>query len=311
MQYRKLGKSDLNVSVVGLGTWAMGNDFWGASDDAESVNAIQSALDQGINLIDTAPVYGSGHSEKIVGKAIRGRRDEVVLATKVGIKKSGKGIYMTLKPESIRQEIEDSLRRLGTDHVDLYQIHRPDPDTPLEESLTELERLKEQGKFRYLGVSNFSRELLEQSLKSSFIISDQPHYSMLEREMENDIIPFCMDKHIGILAYGPLGGGILAGKYRAKPEFEKGDYRDRFYNFYQEPAWSKIQDLLTILKKIAESHSETIANIVIAWTIKQNGITSALVGARKMEQAVSNAGAGNVILSESEIKMINDAIPAL
>jgi len=308
MIYRTLGKSDLRVSVVGLGTWAMGNDFWGVSDDLESVRAIHAALDNGINLVDTAPVYGSGHSEEIVGKAIKGKRDEVVLATKVGIKKAGKGVYITLKPESIRQEIDDSLRRLGTDYIDLYQIHRPDPDTPLEESLNELVKLRDMGKFRYLGVSNFSRELLDKTLKTTWIVSDQPHYSMLEREIEKDILPFCLEKNIGILGYGTLGGGILTGRYKVKPEFEKGDYRDRFYDFYSEPTWSKVLKLLNILDDIASYYQHPVSNIVIAWTFHQMGITSALTGARKTEQVISNARAGNLMLKETDLKMIRDAL---
>lgn len=311
MQYRKLGQSGLNVSAVGLGTWAMGNDFWGPSEDDLSISTIHAALDAGINLIDTAPVYGSGHAEEVVGKAIRNRRGKLVLATKTGIKKSGKGIIITLKPESIRQEIEDSLRRLGTDHIDLYQIHRPDPDTPLEDSLNELIRLRDQGKFRYLGVSNFSREQLQQAKDLAFIISDQPHYSMLEREIEKEVIPYCLEQSIGILGYGTLGGGILTGRYKTRPEFEKGDYRDRFYSFYQDPAWSRIQDLLSILRKIAENHNEPVAGIVIAWTFLQHGITSALVGARKPGQAMENAKAGDIRLSDAEMRMIREAIPIL
>ena len=197
MRYKRLGNSSLEVSVVGLGTWAIGGDFWGKVDDDRSIRTIQRAVDCGINLIDTAPAYGGGHAERIVGQAIKGRRDKVVIATKCGIVKQGGRITRNLKPESIRKEVDDSLTRLGVDVIDLYQIHWPDANTPLEDTLNEMEKLRDAAKIRYIGVSNFDRKLMEEAASITEIVSLQPQYSLLDRELEKDILPFCREKGFG------------------------------------------------------------------------------------------------------------------
>jgi aryl-alcohol dehydrogenase-like predicted oxidoreductase len=307
MKYRKLGKSDLQVSTVGLGTWAIGNDFWGSVDDDESVRALQAGLDAGINLIDTAPAYGAGHAEEVVGRAIAGRRDEVVVATKVGIIRTEDDFVRNLKPDSVRQEVDDSLRRLGVDTIDLYQIHWPDPKTPIDETMTELNKAQQAGKFRYLGVSNFNIKQMEELSQFGELVSLQPHYSLLKRDIEGKVVQYCIDNDLGIVNYGTLAGGILSGKFREIPQFEDGDYRHKFYPWFKEPAWSKIQSMLDVLREIADDRGVSVAQVAINWTTQQPGITSALVGAKNPAQAESNAGGGDFELTGEEIERINAA----
>lgn len=305
MDYRTLGTSQLSVSEVGLGTWAMGNDFWGQVDDEQSIRAIQEALDSGINLIDTAPAYGAGHAEELVGKAIQGRRDDVVLATKVGILRSEDDFIHELSPESMRREVEDSLRRLGVETIDLYQIHWPDPDTPLEDSMAELRKMKDAGKIRYIGVSNFTVELLRQARELAEVVSVQPQYSLLHRKEESSLLPYCAKNKIGVLGYGSLAGGILTGKFRDIPDFEEGDRRNHFYRLFKEPVWSRVQELLDELRAIAAERSVPVAQVSINWAVAQKGVTSALVGAKNPKQARSNAAAGEWSLSEEELTRIS------
>ena len=308
MQRRRLGTSDLDVSVVGLGTWAMGDDFFGNVDDKQSIEAIQSAIDSGINLIDTAPAYGAGHSEEVVGRGIKGRREEIVLATKVGIIRTPDGGFeRNLKPESIRQEIEDSLGRLGVDTIDLYQIHWPDPKTPMEDSLEALVKIREQGKVRYLGVSNFDTGQMNQAEEQAGIVSLQPQYSLLVRQAEDELLPFCREHDLGILSYGTLAGGILTGKFKEIPELPEGDYRDQFYQFLKEPEWTAIQGLLNEIRAIAEELGVTPAQVSARWAIQQPGITTALVGAKNADQAAANAKAGEFELEKSHLDRIEEA----
>ncbi|MDD5634320.1 MAG: aldo/keto reductase, partial [Candidatus Omnitrophica bacterium] len=213
MKYRKIGNSDLEVSVVALGTWVFGGDSWGVADDTMSVKVAEKAIEKGINFIDTAPVYGSGRSEEIVGKAIQNKRDKVFLATKCGLEQKGSSIRANLKKEFIRTEIENSLRRLKVEMIDLYQCHWPDPNTPVEETFGELNKLIKEGKIRYIGVSNFDKKVLEDACQQANIVSNQVQYSILERKIEKELVPFCKEKNISILSYGALGGGILTGKY--------------------------------------------------------------------------------------------------
>jgi aryl-alcohol dehydrogenase-like predicted oxidoreductase len=308
MEYRRLGKSELNVSVVGIGTWPIGGSFWGKGDDAEAVAAIEKAIDSGINLIDTAPVYGNGHSERLVARAIKDHRQQVIIATKCGLHFKGATAINDLKPESIRKELEASLKRLKTDAIDLYQCHWPDPSTPIEETIGEMARMKTEGKIRAIGVSNFDAALLEKAQKVAPIASNQVPYSLLNREIENELVPFCLEKDIGILAYGPIGGGILSGKYKEKPKFSKNDARTFFYNYYQEPLWTKVQALLKELEKIAARHDKPVVQVAINWVCQQPAITSALVGARNPQQAEANAAAGNWQLSNEELAVINKTV---
>jgi aryl-alcohol dehydrogenase-like predicted oxidoreductase len=308
MEHRRLGKSELNVSVIGLGTWPIGGSFWGVTSDAEAIAAIQKAIDSGINLIDTAPVYGNGHSEKLVGRAIKGHRHQVIIATKCGLYFKGATQINDLKPGSIREELEGSLKRLGTDVIDLYQCHWPDPDTPIEDTMDEMLKMKAEGKIRYIGVSNFDTALLKKAQKVAQVASNQVQYSVLNRDIESELAPFCKEQDIGILAYGSLGGGILSGKYTEKPKFRKNDARTFFYNYYQEPYWSQVQPLLKDLEQIAARHGKPTSQVAINWARQQSGITSALVGARSPKQAEANAAAGTWQLSPEELSGINEAL---
>jgi aryl-alcohol dehydrogenase-like predicted oxidoreductase len=286
----------------------MGDDFFGKVDDRHSIEAIHSAIDSGINLIDTAPAYGAGHSEEVVGRAIRGRREEVVLATKVGIVRTPDGGFeRNLKSQSIQREIEDSLRRLGVDTIDLYQIHWPDPDTPMEESLEALVNIREQGKIRYLGVSNFDAPQMRQAMEQAGIVSLQPQYSLLRRDAEKDLLPFCRENGLGVLSYGTLAGGVLTGKFREIPELPEGDHRDQFYEFFKEPEWTAIQGLLKEIRAVAEELGVTPAQVSTRWAIQQPGITTALVGAKNADQAAANAKAGEFELDQTSLERIEEA----
>jgi len=306
MEYRQLGESDLDVSVVGLGTWGIGGEFFGSVDDQESIRAIQAAVASGINLIDTAPAYGAGHAEEVIGEAITDRREKVVVATKVGTYKENGQFRISLHPDDIRMQLENSLRRLGVETIDLYQIHWPDPDTPLEESLETLDRLRAEGKFRYLGLSNFKQHQMEEVRKITDFVSLQPHYSLLRRKAEKSVFPYCKDHEIAVITYGTLAGGILTGKFKEIPEFEASDRRADFYNYFKEPIWSRIQELLDVMREIAAEHNSPVAQIAINWVIQQPGVTAALVGAKTEAQAQSNSMAGRWELSDEELERLEE-----
>jgi aryl-alcohol dehydrogenase-like predicted oxidoreductase len=285
----------------------LGGDHWGKTDDAVSVAAIRAALDEGINLIDTAPAYGAGHAEEIVGTAIAGRRGDAVIATKCGVHREGSRFRFVLKPAEVRKELEQSLRRLGVDAIDLYQCHWPDPETPVEETMAEMLRIKDEGKIRHIGVSNFAVPLLERALAAAPVASLQPHYSLLERKIEKEILPFCRERRIGVLAYGSLGSGVLTGKYSQPPCFSRGDCRSFFYPFYKEPYWSRTQLLLAEMRTIAEKRRASVAEVAINWVNGQEGVTSALVGARTPQQAAANARAGDWELTSEELAALTSA----
>lgn len=307
MKYRKLGSTDLNISVVGLGTWVLGGDHWGVTTDAESVAAIRTAMDSGINLIDTAPAYGRGRAEEVVGRAIKGRRDRVVLATKCGVHREGKKFRFSLAPHEIREEIEGSLLRLGVETIDLYQCHWPDPKTRIEDTMAELVKLQKAGKIRHIGVSNFDVPLMTKTIGLAGVVSLQPHYSLLERTIEKEALPFCRSHRISVISYGTLGGGILTGKYTEPPCFSKQDCRNFFYIFYREPYWSRTLSLLTEMRSIADARGVPVAQVAINWANREGGADSALVGARTPEQASMNAAAGKWELSKEEIAGITAA----
>lgn len=310
MEYRKLGTSELNVSAVGLGTWAMGDDFFGKVDDADSIAAIQAGLDSGINLVDTAPAYGAGHAEEVVGKALKNRRDGVVVATKCGIIRKDGEFIRDLRPESLRREIDESLRRLQVDVIDLYQIHWPDKNTPLDDTVEELIKIRDSGKFRYLGVSNFPPKLMDRVREMTGLISTQPQYSMLDRRIESDVLPYAAKHDLGVLSYGTLAGGVLTGKYREIPDFPEGDNRANFYDFFSEPLWTKIQPIVEKLRTVAAVHDVPPSAVAINWTIQQKGITTALVGAKRPDQAQANAAAGDWTLPAETVTEITTAIDA-
>lgn len=325
---RKLGASGIEVSPVGLGAWAIGGWMWGGTDEQKSIAAIQASLDAGVNLIDTAPAYGYGRSEEIIGRAIHGRRDQVVLATKCGLiwdreegqfffhanekgatsEPSSHRIFRSLRPESIRQELEQSLRRLKTDYIDLYQTHWQDATTPVEQTMSALLDLKAQGKIRAIGVSNASREQIE---AYGPIDSDQERYSLLDRAIEdNGVLPYCRQQNIAVLAYSPFAHGLLTGKLRPGQTFPEGDLRRSNPRFTADKI-QQVNDLLASFAPIAQHHGATLGQLIIAWTFSQPGVTCALCGARDAAQAVQNSAAMGIELSEDELRAIGAAAAAL
>jgi methylglyoxal reductase len=317
MRYRPLGQSSIQASAVGFGAWAIGGWMWGGADEREAVRAIQVALDEGITLIDTAPAYGLGRSEELVGEAIAGRREKVVLATKCGLvwhtgggrfffNQGGKPVHRYLGGDSIRYELEQSLKRLRTDYVDLYQTHWQDSTTPIEETMTALVDLKRQGKIRAIGVSNASVEEIRQYQRLGPVDADQEKYSLLDRGQEAALAPYCREQGIAVLAYSPLANGLLTGKIGPEREFSGDDLRRNNPRFSVENR-VRIQGMLERIQPIVEVHGLTLGQLVIAWTLAQPGITHALVGARNPHQAVENAGAADAILSDEELATIDGA----
>jgi len=323
MRYLPIGFSHINASVVGLGTWGIGGWMWGGADEEQSIRAIHAAIDHGINLIDTAPIYGFGLSESLIGRAIRDRRDEVVLATKCGMVAnttrgemkfnadvSGPnehghiGVYIYLAPRSIRAEIEASLARLQVDHIDLYQTHWQESTTPIEETMGELMRLKEEGKIRAIGVCNATSEQMETYRRHGTLDSGQEKYSLIDREIEDDQLPYCNEHTMAALAYSPLSKGLLTGKLDPQTQFASGDSRAGDPRFKPDGIAS-VNEMLDAMYPIAEEHGITIAQLMIAWTLHQPGLTHALTGARSPDHAIANAQAGDVQLSEDDLKLLN------
>lgn len=310
MRYNTLGKTDLKMSAIGLGTWGMGGGWFGSSDDSKAMDAIHASLDHGITLIDTAPAYGNGRSEELVGRALKGKRDQVVIATKCGLvwqTPEQQDLDKCLTKESIIYECEQSLQRLQTDYIDLYQMHWPDVHTPIEESMEALMKLRQQGKIRYIGCSNFDVALMEEAQKYGVLQSLQPQYSLLERDVEKELLPYCREKGMGVLSYGSLGAGALTGKFKEPPAVSGTERRAAFYSFFQEPQWSKVQQLLAVLQEVAHEYEKPVAQVSINWVSQQPGMSCALVGAKNADQAVMNAAAGDWDLKQADIDRITQA----
>jgi aryl-alcohol dehydrogenase-like predicted oxidoreductase len=315
--------------VVGLGAWVLGGgSVWGTdTSDPESIATIQAALDAGITLIDTAPAYGFGRSEEVVGKAIQGRRDQVVLATKCGLwwddqrgstfcDFDGRPIRRSLRPDTIAIEVENSLRRLRTDYIDLYQTHWPavEPDkTPIAETMACLMKLKQQGKIRAIGVSNVSPDELSQNIAAGEVSSNQFRYSMLHRAPEQDILPACRKGNLATLTYMSLEQGLLTGKVGLDRVFTPGDFRSNgdWNPWYKLDNRKRILDLLAGFKPLTEKYDCTLAQLVIAWTLAQSGVTHTLAGARRPQQAMENARGGDVILAPHDLQAMRSAVVAM
>lgn len=326
MEKRQLGKTEIKITPIVLGTWAIGGWMWGGTDEQDSISAIQASLDYGINCIDTAAVYGMGLSEQIVGKAIIGRRNQVIIATKCGMRwdtnegsepwvqttADGKQfvIRRNTKPSSIMYECEQSLKRLGIDVIDLYQIHWHDPATPVEEAWRAMVKLKEQGKVRAIGVSNFSLEQLRQAHAIHPVDSLQPPYSLIRRDIEEDLVPFCRENQISILAYSPLERGLLTGKVTMQRQFQKGDHRAT-HPFFAPEKRKVILEALEKIKPIADRVSASLSQVICNCTINMPGITAAIVGARNGAQAIENAKAAEIKLSDKDRDTIIKALSEL
>ena len=324
MEYRKLGNSDLSLSIVTFGAWAAGGWMWGGTEQNDSVNAIREAFDIGVTSIDTAPAYGQGKSEEIVGEAIKTLpRDKVQILTKYGLRwdtKKGTFYFNSIdnngnpidmnkyaSKESIIEECENSLRRLGTDYIDLYQIHWPDPITPIQETMEVVDQLIQDGKVRYAGVCNYDVTQTEEAAKYINLVSDQVPYSMLRRKIESELVPYLIKNKKSILAYSSLQFGLLTGKMKAGHKFANDDLRNNS-NYFKDENINRVNAFLNRIKPIAEEKNITLAQLVIRWTVEQPGITIALVGARNPKQAKENAKATNVKLSSDEIKNITDEL---
>ena len=314
METRVLGNSNLQITRIGVGAWAMGGGgwtwSWGPQDDEESIAAIKHALDLGINWIDTAAVYGLGHSEEVVARALKGRSNRPYIFTKCERVWDERGkIGGSLKAESIRRECEASLRRLQMDVIDLYQIHWPEPDADIEEGWTEMARLREEGKVRFIGVSNFSVQQMKRAMKIAPITSLQPPYSLVAREVEEDILPFCMRNNIGVIVYSPMYSGLLAGAMTRQriANFAPDDWRRRDQNF-QEPNLSRNLRLVEVLREVGKRHGRTPGEVAIAWTLHNQAVTGAIVGVRSPEQVRGIIGATQFRLNDKEVMEIEDAL---
>lgn len=271
------------VSRIGLGTWAIGGWMWGGADDDRSITTIRSALDRGINLIDTAPVYGFGHSEEVIGKALEGVRDQAVIATKVALDWSEGGPRRNSTPARIRQEVEDSLRRLRTDRIDLYQVHWPDPLVPVEETAAELEKLRQEGKILAIGVSNYSTQQMDAFRTAAPLASVQPPYNLFERAIEADVLPYAKEKGLVVLGYGALCRGLLSGRMTSSTQFDGDDLRKSDPKF-NAPRFEQYLAAVEALKTLAqERHGKSVLALAIRWVLDQ-GPTVALWGARRPDQ---------------------------
>jgi aryl-alcohol dehydrogenase-like predicted oxidoreductase len=311
MRYKRFGKTDMNVSVATVGTWAIGGAGWGDVDRKNSIDAIRAMLNNGVNFIDTAPVYGRGYAEEVVGEAIRGlKREDFYISTKVGLvwdefDTDGTGRDNGYK--NILREVDVSLQRLGTDYIDLYLVHWPDNKTPAEETMRALMELKKIGKIRHIGVSNYSEEQILEAEKYGDIEAIQPPYSMVNRTSEA-LMKFCKDRDIGVMTYASLGAGILTGAIRELPNWDPSDIRLNFYDFFKEPKFSQIQKLLKVMDGIAEAHNRPVAQVAVNWSTQSPLVDTALMGVRNIHEADENCAATEWELSQAEIDTLNQAI---
>jgi aryl-alcohol dehydrogenase-like predicted oxidoreductase len=316
MQLRKLGNSDMLITPVGFGAWAIGGSNWeygwGAQDDSESINAIHAALDHGINWIDTAAIYGLGHSEEVVAKALHNRPSKPYIFTKCSlIWGEARLVGHSLKAESIRQEIEASLRRLQVEVIDLYQIHWPNPEPEIEEGWAELAKLQDEGKVRWIGVSNFNVEQLKRCQAIAPVTSNQPPYSLLDRHIEDAILPYCAQHGIGTINYSPMASGLLTGAMTAEraAALPADDWRSREDDFKQ-PRLSRHLKLVDLLRSIGQAHGRSPGEVAIAWTLHHPAVTGAIVGARNAKQIEGIIGALDFRLGDADVTQIEEWLKA-
>lgn len=329
MKYRKLGSSGIEASVVGFGAWAIGGWMWGGSDESVAIRAIHTALDSGINLIDTAPVYGFGDSETIVGRAIRDRREKVVLATKCGLiwheergeyyfsstdkEKTDDGsrkVYRSLNPDNIRYEVEQSLRRLKTDYIDLYQTHWQENTTPISSTMQVLLDLKNEGKIRAIGCCNADLEQVCEYRKYGQLDCDQELFSMLDRKHEKQNLPIVKEHDMAFLAFSPLAQGLLTGKVGPDRTFVEGDQRNSKARFAVDNR-KRVQKMLQRFEPIAKRLDASLGQLAIAWTVSRPGCSHALVGARTTEQVLENIGGGTLKLNNEDLASMDEAIESI
>jgi len=314
VQTKRLGNSDLQITPIGIGAWAIGGSGWqgsmGPHDESGSIPAIHAALDHGLNWIDTAALYGLGHSEEVVARALEGRSPRPYVFTKCErVWDSNGKIGASLKADSIRRECEGSLRRLQTDVIDLYQIHWPEPDEDIEEGWSTLMRLKEEGKVRYIGVSNFSVAQMQRAQAIASVTSLQPPYSIVTREVEDEVLAYALANHIGVIVYSPMSAGLLTGAMTRErvANFTREDWRRNLPNF-QEPLLSRNLELVELLRGIGARHGRRPGEVAIAWTLNHPAVTGAIVGVRNPAQVAGIVGAMEFRLTPDEVKEIESAL---
>lgn len=327
MEYRKLGSSELELSAITYGAFAIGGNMWGGTDRKEAIEAVRASIDHGVTSLDTAPFYGFGLSEEMIGEAIKGYdRSKVQLLTKFGLvwdgSNQGKGeysfdaqngsktipVYRYASKENVIKEVEESLQRLQTDYIDLLQLHWPDSTTPIDETMEAMERLIEAGKIRAAGVSNYSVAQLEEAKRTLQLASDQVPYSMLQRGIEEELIPYALKEQLGIIVYSPMARGLLTGKYFEGRQLKEEDHRNEYFSRFD---LNKVKALLDSLRPLAEEKGANLAQLVLRWTTLQPGISVVLAGARNAEQAINNARAMDFTLSAAELGMIAEELKKL
>lgn len=312
MRYKHVGNAGIDISALAVGTWAIGGQQWGDVNEKDSIDAIRAMIDGGVNLVDTAPIYGNGHSEEVVGKALEnGYREKVFLATKFSISNDENGaIINNGSYENAIWECEQSLKRLNTDHIDIYIMHWPDPATPVEVTMKALADLKKSGKIRFIGVSNFDRNLIEEAQKVVRIDFLQPPYSMVE-ESQKELLAWCETQGIGTMTYGSLGAGILTGAIRELPDWDENDFRYTFYDYFKNPKFSKIMELLKVMDKIAQVRNKPLAQIAINWSTQKSYVSTAICGVRDPQQAYENCATFDWELTGEEMELIDSEIERL
>ena len=316
MRYKHVGNAGIDISALAVGTWAIGGEESGTTSNCRKlgfdIDAIRAMIDGGVNLVDTAPIYGNGHSEEVVGKALEnGYREKVFLATKFSISNDENGsVINNGSYENAIWECEQSLKRLNTDHIDIYIMHWPDPATPVEVTMRALVDLKKSGKIRFIGVSNFDRNLIEEAQKVVRIDFLQPPYSMVE-ESQKELLAWCETQGIGTMTYGSLGAGILTGAIRELPDWEENDFRYTFYDYFKNPKFSKIMELLKVMDKIAQVRNKPLAQIAINWSTQKSYVSTAICGVRDPQQAYENCATFDWELTGEEMELIDSEIERL
>ncbi|RQO67413.1 aldo/keto reductase [Pedobacter sp. KBW06] len=324
MEYRKLGKSELELSAITYGAFAIGGTMWGGNEKQNSIAAIHASLDHGVSTIDTAPFYGFGLSEELIGEAIKGKdRSKIQILNKFGLvwdqSNQGKGehffdaedngkilpIYKYAAKANVIKELEESLKRLGTDYIDLLQLHWPDASTPIDETMEALELLIQQGKIRAAGVSNYNLDQMKTANETISLSSNQLAYSMLNRGIADDVIPYAMEHNISVIAYSPLERGLLTGKYFKDAMLKSNDHRNGYFGQFDA---EKVKSFLTAIQPIADAKNASLSQLVLRWTTLQPGITIVLAGARDADQAIDNAKAMDITFKRDEIDYINEQL---